>query len=283
MLGQAMARGYQADKNRKKELDSDLIEGMVDEVEKLILEDADLRAFIVGGNTAPTSGSDPILDEESKRGTGRTREQLKNAPRNAIFVWANNINAHYAVALAASLGRHDLSVFPLNILSNAEVHKIRGYGRTGVIVIDHDAEVKLTDAMRSNLKGLEYKVVYYTPPKNPVPLNPEEPLPVWSAEPSSWNPLNGNFIDLRTPEGKPIAKLHVRVTADEASDSKQAARELSEKVAKDVCRMLDHRSNYRTADIAPRHVVNTSARPALARIESAMAQAAGPLPPETKA
>ena len=46
---------------------------------------------------------------ESLRQTGRTTEQMKTAPKGAIYVWCNN-RLHYPHALAHHLGRSDLII-----------------------------------------------------------------------------------------------------------------------------------------------------------------------------
>jgi hypothetical protein len=45
--------------------------------------------------------------DDSERGTGRTKAQMLNAPRGAIFVWVNH-HLDYPRALARSIGRDDL-------------------------------------------------------------------------------------------------------------------------------------------------------------------------------
>jgi hypothetical protein len=68
------------------------------------------------------------------RGTGRTTQQMTDAPLGAVFVWCNSA-LHYPEALARQLGRDDLVIRRLSWLERRNV-----MGRTfpGVIV-DHAA------------------------------------------------------------------------------------------------------------------------------------------------
>lgn len=66
------------------------------------------------------------------RGTGKTTEQMLNAPKGALFVWCND-NLTYPIGLAIKLNRGDLE-----IVSPAWMNDYRYIGRsfTGVVA-DH--------------------------------------------------------------------------------------------------------------------------------------------------
>lgn len=214
--------------------------------------------------------SNTELEERRARGTGRSRDQMKVAPRNAIFVSEHPINTHYYRKLAESIGRHDLQCLPRNILSNAEFPKLEQMQKTKgrdqfALVVDHAVDTALTDEQRSNLNSLGASVIRYTPPKPPVAEAKPEPFVEWIAEPTPWNKINGNAIELRDLNGRRIGKLKVILPLD---DDAQGLRAAMEDVAKQAARLLDHRSNYHTSTIFPSHAVNTSAQPALARMEA---------------
>ena len=63
------------------------------------------------------------------RQSGRTSEQMKAAPKGAVYVWVNSILG-YPKALARSLGREDL-----RIVGPHMVETLRGR----VFVVDHAA------------------------------------------------------------------------------------------------------------------------------------------------
>ena len=67
------------------------------------------------------------------RGTGRTTEQIKNAPQNALFVCE-----HHVGGIEQELGREDLT-----IISRSQIHRQKGKHFSDVIV-DHDSVGKLT-------------------------------------------------------------------------------------------------------------------------------------------
>lgn len=66
------------------------------------------------------------------RQTGRTTQQLENAPQGAIFVWCNG-NLRYPQDLAQWLGRTDIKIKPFRWLDE---HNVRGLRGTKV-VLDH--------------------------------------------------------------------------------------------------------------------------------------------------
>jgi hypothetical protein len=65
------------------------------------------------------------------RQSGATAAQMKDAPRDAIYIWVNNKLA-YPRALARLLGREDLDIrSPVFFETDAR------FGHRGAIVIDH--------------------------------------------------------------------------------------------------------------------------------------------------
>ena len=79
------------------------------------------------------------------RRTGTTTQQIKAAPKGAIFIWINP-DIEYPRLLANKLGRHDLQFRPPSWL----VRGWQGIGLTGV-VIDH--AVRLTNRQREGYLG----------------------------------------------------------------------------------------------------------------------------------
>lgn len=71
------------------------------------------------------------------RRTGRTAEQLNNAPKGAVFVWCNDRIA-YPRDLADSLERKDITVRPLSWLQKQYVIGIRPVH----VIVDHAAELQ---------------------------------------------------------------------------------------------------------------------------------------------
>jgi hypothetical protein len=69
------------------------------------------------------------------RQTGRTSQQMADAPMGAVFVWCNSRTA-YPLDLAKHLGRDDLVVRPMSWL---EPRNVMGRDFPGVIV-DHAAQ-----------------------------------------------------------------------------------------------------------------------------------------------
>ena len=70
----------------------------------------------------------------SDRQTGRTTQQIADAPRGAVFVWCNSA-IEYPRALAKKLGRDDVVVRPMSWLApqNTDGHTF------AAVVIDHAA------------------------------------------------------------------------------------------------------------------------------------------------
>lgn len=80
---------------------------------------------------------------DTERGTGRTTQQMLNAPHRAIFVWCVD-RTDYARDLARRLGRTDLRIVSPRHLDE----RMRGL-RNMVVVIDHAA--RLSDRQRDFL------------------------------------------------------------------------------------------------------------------------------------
>lgn len=68
-----------------------------------------------------------------KRGSGRTAQQMKDAPRDAVFIWCQPKSVGYAVSLAKHLGRDDLEIVHEGWLSSRQYHGRRLPG----LVVDH--------------------------------------------------------------------------------------------------------------------------------------------------
>ena len=79
------------------------------------------------------------FDPPRLRGTGRTTQQMQDAPKGAIFVWVNQCLG-YPRDLAANLGRDDLVIVPPSYLDT--IDKLAGRTITGIL-LDH--ATKLTD------------------------------------------------------------------------------------------------------------------------------------------
>lgn len=62
---------------------------------------ADIEAAISGVET---------YTADNKRGSGRTKTAMMNAPKGAIYLWCNEI-LDYPIRLAKSIGREDLIIF----------------------------------------------------------------------------------------------------------------------------------------------------------------------------
>lgn len=74
--------------------------------------------------------SDPLQD------TGRTTQQMKEAPRGALFIWCGN-QTHYPRALARHLGREDLKIVTLDYLTHGGAESRPWPG----VVLDHAAQL----------------------------------------------------------------------------------------------------------------------------------------------
>lgn len=71
------------------------------------------------------------------RQTGRTTQQMKEAPKGAVFVWNNN-HLHYAHGLAHKLGREDL-----RIVSPSWLHQGHYRGLDVDVVLDHACKLDM--------------------------------------------------------------------------------------------------------------------------------------------
>lgn len=70
-----------------------------------------------------------------ERGTGKTTEQMKEAPEGAVFIWCND-NLWYPRDLAKRLQREDLRIKGISALDRFEL-----YGLRVPIIVDHAAEL----------------------------------------------------------------------------------------------------------------------------------------------
>lgn len=337
-IGQALARGYQADGNRDKELDSDLIMAMRAEVMSLILslggiagytiarigeiavaesdkyfeQFARLNSFIVkelpsevrkGEATADCAirlihqnissirqnrldderivgvgldgnapRSDPryaiarpegVLDAD--RGTGRTRNQIAAAERNAAFLFFNN-NGAYARDLAKSITRSDVECYGIGYLKSDNIDKFLGWlGKHQQVIIDHAAD--LTPDMNNNLAKIEGRtgkpiVRWQAPRVAEQRIKERAPDPKLQADIIPWA-ITGTGLTIRDEHGQQLARMKM-MTHDNTQGGRASAMQLMELLS----RLIEQRSNE-TADILPQHRENTSARTSLARMEEA--------------
>lgn len=72
--------------------------------------------------------------QPDERGKGHTSEQMREAPRGALFIWCT-VDVRYPKALARHLGRSDLEIVSPSILSEG-AYRLRGRRLSGIIV-DH--------------------------------------------------------------------------------------------------------------------------------------------------
>ena len=91
------------------------------------------------------------MDDE--RQTGRTTNQMLNAPSNSIYVWVNN-HLDYPRRLAYRLGRSDLKIVRVDGLKDAVI------GGHESVVIDHCAYVdeNIRSILRARIYPQETKV-----------------------------------------------------------------------------------------------------------------------------
>ena len=73
--------------------------------------------------------------EEHERGSGRTTDQMKNAPKGSIFIWCN-CHIDYPKKLAKELGRDDLVIIGLDSLNDNGYFAGRYFTH---VAIDHAA------------------------------------------------------------------------------------------------------------------------------------------------
>jgi len=72
------------------------------------------------------------MSDTNERGSGKTTNQMINAPVGSAFVWCN-ADTIYPKRLADQLGRNDLFIFGNYVLSN---ESLRGR-RFPALIIDH--------------------------------------------------------------------------------------------------------------------------------------------------
>lgn len=85
------------------------------------------------------------MNENIFRGTGRTTQQMLNAPLNAVFVWVNH-NLFYPKKLAQQHGRQDLKIVGPTWLEE----RFLGQQISGLI-IDHAAYEFMTQQQYDNI------------------------------------------------------------------------------------------------------------------------------------
>jgi len=84
------------------------------------------------------------MDRREERGTGRTMQALRTAPRGAIYVWVND-HFTYPRELAKRLGRDDLRIVSPDFF----LQQYRGTDRP--VWVDH--AVRLTPAQTAGYTG----------------------------------------------------------------------------------------------------------------------------------
>jgi len=75
------------------------------------------------------------------RGSGRTSQQIKDAPQRAVFVWPVCGSLQYAKDLARHLGREDLKIVSLYWLEPRHWHACELSG----IVLDHASSERMNE------------------------------------------------------------------------------------------------------------------------------------------
>lgn len=78
-----------------------------------------------------------MRDEDKDRGTGRTTQQMREAPQGALFIWPFEGSLYYPKHLARSIGRDDLKIVGVDSLDN---YSLVGRTYTGII-LDHAANL----------------------------------------------------------------------------------------------------------------------------------------------
>lgn len=71
------------------------------------------------------------------RGEGRTKAQMTEAARGAIYIWCNGVLS-YPKALAQYLGRQDLHIYSPSALDD---HRLYAGRRLSGIVLDHATDL----------------------------------------------------------------------------------------------------------------------------------------------
>ena len=82
-----------------------------------------------------------MTPDPNVRGSGMTRHQIENAPQGALFVWINS-QLDYPKTMAIAVGREDVRIVSLTVLSHLNVHMFQGCTFPAVI-LDH--AIRLTD------------------------------------------------------------------------------------------------------------------------------------------
>lgn len=101
------------------------------------------------------------------RGTGRTKNQMAQAPADAVFVWCNS-NLFYPKKLALHIGRSDLQIKPRNWVMSQQWMGLRR-----AVVIDHAfLDLPTKPAEHALLNELLAINAIYLPVATPAPTPP---------------------------------------------------------------------------------------------------------------
>lgn len=90
--------------------------------------------------------------DKSNRGTEKTKEQMRLAAKNAIYVWPNDLTRHEAVVLCQGADRDDLEIVGPSLFNDDRIENMRGR-IISEVVIDHATE--LTIEQRRNCDWLK--------------------------------------------------------------------------------------------------------------------------------
>ena len=77
---------------------------------------------------------------KAERQSGRTTDQMKMAPKGAVYVWLNN-NLNYPRRLSETLGRRDLEIVAPSWLLNQK-EKLLGTKTYPEMIYDHAIEMR---------------------------------------------------------------------------------------------------------------------------------------------
>jgi hypothetical protein len=81
--------------------------------------------------------------------SGKTTEQIRNAPEGAIYIWPNN-SLSYPREIAVAFGRHDIT-----FVSPAWIRPECFYGKSNPVEVDHAAWYALTVQQLKILKEVK--------------------------------------------------------------------------------------------------------------------------------
>lgn len=103
------------------------------------------------------------MADNTLRGSGRTSEQLTNAPMHSVFITPPN-DRGYTKRLAAFIGRPDIEVVGPEWINN---HRWRGRGLTGLVIDHYYAEYQPDRIIDSHLLAGALSCVRIKPTKGP--------------------------------------------------------------------------------------------------------------------